>query len=391
MKKKISVIFILFTFIFTLNTFFAFISVKANASYGFDGIQSRSAYLCDETGNHVIYAKNEDLKLPIASMCKIMTLLLSFEEIDAGNISLDEKIVVSQNASNMGGSQVFLEANEEYLISNLIKSIVVASANDASVAMAERIAGSEEAFVEKMNEKAKSLGMENTQFVNSTGLPKIGQHSTAKDVAKMYSELIKHKDYFKYSNIWMDEIKHKDGRVTEISNTNKLIRFYKGCEGGKTGYTSEAKHCLTASAVRGDLKLISVVISAPDSKTRFKDASSMFDYGFANFTSKKIIDDSKVLDVLVKVEKGKKDSIQTKPKESVSVFMEKNEKANFELAFKSNEKIYAPLNIGDEVGEITVYKNGVELKTVKVVSAEDVDKASFFDYVKKIGVSWSII
>ncbi len=385
MKKKFSVIFILFAFVFAFGTIINRTNTKAKAHTEKAFIlESRAAYLCDESGENVIYAKNENERLPIASMCKIMTLLLCFEEIDNGNLNMTDTVNISDNASGMGGSQVFLEANENYTVNNLIKSIVVASANDASVAMAEKIAGSEQAFVEKMNEKASELKMENTVFSNCTGLPKSGQHSSAKDVAKMYSELIKHKDYFAFSNIWMDEIEHSNGRKTEISNTNKLIRFYKGCDGGKTGYTSEAKHCLTASAKRGDLKLISVVISAPDSKTRFKEASEMFNYGFANFTSKNILSENVPLEIKINVEKGKKNHAEIVPSESVSIFMQKGEKPNFEVTFNPLKKVFAPIKIGDVLGDITVYKDGIELKTVKAVSNENIDSASYFDHVKSI-------
>ncbi|MBO5927349.1 MAG: D-alanyl-D-alanine carboxypeptidase [Clostridia bacterium] len=392
MKKKFSVIFILLSFIIGFGAMLSLPKFKVKADMPFSySATCRSAYLCDESGENVIYSKNENEQLPIASMCKIMTLLLSFEEIDNGNLSLEDEVVVSENASKMGGSQVFLETNGKYLVKNLIKSIVVASANDSSVAMAERISGSEELFVEKMNEKAKELNMENTVFVNCTGLPKVGQYSTAKDVAKMYSELIKHKDYFLFSTIWMDEIEHSNERKTEISNTNKLIRFYKGCDGGKTGYTSEAKYCLAASAKRGDLKLISVVISAPDSKTRFKDASSMFDYGFANFTCKKLLDKETPINLPIKVEKGKKNSVEVLPSENVTLFMKKGDKSIFEVSFTPKDKIVAPIKKGDKVGDITIYKDSIEIKTISAVAMENVDSASYLDNVKKVIKGLNII
>ena len=293
MKRNFSVFFIVLAFILSCSVFFGYTLVnKAFAEEESDDrfisaeIKSKAAMLADADSGKILFAENETACYPIASMCKIMTLLLCFESIDAGDFSLDDKIVVSDTAAGMGGSQVFLEANAEYLVGDLLKSITIASANDACVAMAERICGSEDAFVRKMNERAKELSMERTVFVNCTGLPKPDQHSCAKDVVKMFSELIKHKDYFTYSGIWMDEISHPKGRITEMSNTNKLIRFYQGCDGGKTGYTSDAGHCLCACAERNGLRLISVVISAPDSKTRFKEVSKMFDSGFANYENK---------------------------------------------------------------------------------------------------------
>ena len=356
-----------------------------------ENVTSRSAYLCDPISGKVIYSKNEELKLPIASMCKIMTILLSFEEIDNKNMSFDDKIIVSENASGMGGSQVFLEANKEYLVEDLIKSIIVASANDACVAIAEKISGSEQLFVEKMNEKALSLGMNNTVFTNCTGLPKIGQHSTARDVSIMFSNLIKHKDYFRFSNIWTDEIKHDNDRITGITNTNKLVRFYPGCDGGKTGYTSESGHCLCATASRDGTRLVSVVISAPDSKTRFKEVSNMFNYGFANFENKTIIDADKPLDVDVKVEKGKADTLKVAVEKPISIFSKKGEKHNVEISFTPKQKVVAPVKVGEIIGKLTAYENGVEISTVNVVSLENVEKSCYFDYIKDISKNWSII
>ena len=205
---------------------------------------ARSAYLMDYDTGTVIYERNSDAKHPIASMVKIMTLLLTFENVNNGTLSLDEKLTISQTASGMGGSQMFLDAGKEYSVSDLIKGVTVVSANDASVALAEAISGSKEAFVDLMNEKAQKLGMVNTVFVNVTGLPESGQHSTAKDVSIMMRELLKNDEYYKYSGIYMENYTHPDGRISELVNTNKLIRFYNGCDAGKTGFTNDAMFCL---------------------------------------------------------------------------------------------------------------------------------------------------
>lgn len=391
MKKSISVIFILVAFIVTVGIFSGFAKSKAFADG--EGIitNSKSAYLIDADSHSVVYSKNETQRLPIASMCKIMTLLLIFERVDNGDINLDESICVSDNAAGMGGSQVFLERNNNYSASDLIKSIVVASANDACVAMAERCCGSEEAFVQNMNEKAKELNMDNTNFVNCTGLPKPGQYSCAKDVAVMFSELLTHKDYFKFSKIWTDKINHGNDRVTEISNTNKLVRFYQGCDGGKTGYTSEAGHCLAASAYRNGMRLISVVISAPDSKTRFKEVSSMFNYGFANYVNKKVIDRESPLDVIVKVNGGKKDTLSVVAENSFSLFSKKNEKRSVEVNFESNGKLSAPIIKGEIIGKLSIYENGKEIATINVLANEDIECKSYIDRVKDVAENWAII
>lgn len=385
MNKKFSVLFILLAFLFT-----AFYTVNgmnnkysAGAENNILSLHSQSAYLVDADTKTVLFAKNETERRPIASMCKIMTLLLTFEAIDNGDFNADSDIRVSDNASAMGGSQVFLAGNTDYKASELIKSIVVASANDASVAMAEKIAGSEQAFVEMMNAKAESLGMENTLFVNCTGLPKLGQYSCAKDVSTMFGELIKHRNYFDYSNIWMDEVAHPEGRITEISNTNKLIRFYDGCDSGKTGYTAEAGHCICASAIRNGLRLISVVIKAPDSKTRFKETSDMFNYGFNTFTSK-IVVAKKPISVTAAVLNGQSEEVIVEPESEVRVLSKINEKRSFEVDFEPIDRIVAPIKTGDVVGKISVYENGVLITTVNAVSSTDVAKATYFDRLQKI-------
>lgn len=352
--------------------------------------KSRSAYLMDFNSGTLIYAFNENEELPIASMNKIMTLLLCFEALDNGEFFLEDSITVSAEASGMGGSQVFLEENGAYKIGELLKSIVVASANDACVAMAERLAGSESLFVDRMNERARELSLDHTVFVNCTGLPGAGQHSTVKDVAKMFAELLTHKDYYRYSGIWMDKIEHPGGRYTEISNTNKLIRFYDGCDSGKTGFTSEAGHCLAASAKRGNMRLISVVIKAPDSKSRFGDISQMFNYGFANYTNKTIVDNNIPLEISVAVENGKKDAIQVIPEKSFYLFSEKNKKDALEVDFCPISSVKAPIEKGDVVGSLKIYRDHIEIGEVAVLANETVDRSTYFDTIKDIARDWSI-
>ena len=319
-------------------------------------------------------------------MTKIMLLNLCYEAVDKGVLSLEENIKVSQTASGMGGSQVFLEAEKEYKASDLIKSIIIASANDASVAMAERLYGNEESCVQAMNDKCREWGLKDTLFSNCTGLPKPTQYSSAYDVALMLSRLIRHKDYFNYSKIWMDEICHGE-RVTGLTNTNKLVKFYDGCDGGKTGFTQEAGFCLAATAKRGSLRLISVVINAQDSKSRFAEVSNMFDYGFNNFTNKMVVDSAKPLEIDVKVEKSTKTSIKVAPKEDVFMFSQRNLKEDIKIDF-SPYKVCAPVKKGDMVGKLKIYKNNVEYRSVDVISLEDVEKKTYFDYIKDIGNNW---
>lgn len=387
MKNKFSVFFILFIFIMSFMAFSGFTKASACAE---EGYKSKAIYLCDAESGTVMLKSNETKRYPIASMCKIMTLLLTFEEIDCNNLSLDDEVVVSKNASGMGGSQVFLEENGVYKVSELVKSITVASANDACVAMAEKICGSEHNFVEKMNQKAQELKMDNTFFVNCTGLPKSGQYSCAKDVSIMFSNLIKHQKYFNFSNIWMDKIEHSNQRYTEISNTNKLIRFYEGCDAGKTGYTSEAGHCLCASAMRNGMRLISVVINSPDSKTRFKECSNMFNYGFDNYQSKTIIKENIPLDINVNVSKGKKSNLSVVCDRSINMISRKNKERCFEINFIPLEEVKAPVLKGEKVGELKIYENGIEIDSVNIVSNEDVLEKTYFDCIFDVIDNWAL-
>ncbi len=390
--KKFSVFFILLAFLMTVSCFFGF---KEKNVYAIEDkiidSKSKAALLMDADTGTVIFKNNENDKRPIASMCKIMTLNLCFDAVEEGELSLSDKIFVSEAAAGMGGSQVFLEANAEYLVEELLKSIVVASANDACVAMAERICGSEEIFVDKMNNKAKELGMNDTCFTNCTGLPKPGQYSCAKDVAKMFAELLRHKDYFKFSKIWTDKIEHPENRVTEIANTNKLVRFYNGCDGGKTGYTAEAGHCLSASAFRDGTRYIAVVIGAPDSKTRFNEVSTMFNYGFANYSTKKIVDENQPLNLTVSVIGGKKDSLRVIAEKPIFLFMKKNEKKAVEINFEPLNIVKAPVRKGDIVGNLCVYENGEQLNSVRVIALEDIAENTYFDVIFDVIDNWALI
>ncbi len=392
MKRKFSVIFILLATIVAFNIFSTVNKQKVYAEQK-DAmlISSKSAILIDYNSGTTLYEKNADERLPIASMCKVMTLVLCFDNIREGNIKLDDVVTVSENASGMGGSQVFIEANAEYSVGTLIKSIVVASANDACVAMAEKLYGSESVFVDKMNEKARQLNMENTCFVNCTGLPEYGQYSSARDVSKMFSCLLNNDEYYRFSKIWTDVVNHPNDRVTEISNTNKLIRFYNGCDSGKTGYTSEAGHCLVASALRNDMRLISVVIKAPDSKVRFKEVSSLFNYGFANYVNKVLVDKNAPLNIDVKVSNAKKDKIEVVAEKQFAILSKRDEKRSVEMDFEPIISIKAPIKIGETVGKIKIFEKGVLIGSVNVIANENVEKKTYFDYIKDVAKDWAVI
>lgn len=345
-------------------------------------ICSREAILTSADGQ-VLFEKNATEKRPIASMTKIMTLLCMYDAVDAGKISLEDDVVVSSRAASMGGSQVFLDAHATYKAENLVKSIIVCSANDSCVAMAEHVSGSVESFVETMNNKANELNLVATHFENCTGLPHVSQFSCARDVATMLCELIKVPHYFTCANVWMEDFHHPGGRVTGMTNTNKLVRFYEGCDGGKTGFTNEAMHCLAATAKRGDTRIISVVVGAPDSKTRFKEVSEMFNYAFANYQNKVYLDGNSQLDK-VPVSGGKSSSVEIAPQRSLFAFGKKGEsECTVEIATVQN--LRAPVVAGQVLGSAKlVNQAGEVVDEVELVAKTDVAAKSYWDYVQEI-------
>ncbi len=344
-------------------------------------ITAREGILISEDGQ-VLQEHNVLEKRPIASMTKIMTLLCIYDAIDNGKIALDDTVVVSSRAASMGGSQVFLEANGAYKVNELIKSIIVCSANDSCVAMAEHISGSVENFVEMMNNKCREYGLVATHFENCTGLPAVSQFSCAKDVAQMFLRLIKEPHYFSCANIWMEDFVHPSGRITGMTNTNKLVRFYQGCDGGKTGYTCEAQHCLVATAKRGDTRVIAVVIGAKDSQTRFKEVSDMFNYAFANYQSNVFM--SATDTHRVPVDGGKQSSVEVVPIEKLVAFGKKG-KNNYTLQVDLPQNIKAPISKGDVVGQAYLIDedDGI-FKSVDLVAKCDVEAKTYWDYVQEI-------
>lgn len=350
-------------------------------------ITSKSACLVDYASGTMLYGHNPKEHLPIASMVKMMTILLTLDEFDKGSLTEETMITTSENASGMGGSQVFIDPYVEYSAGDLLKSVIMASANDASVALAEHISGSEKAFVNKMNQKAKELGMNDTYYVNCTGLPAPEQYSCAIDCAVVLKEVAEHELYHKYSTIWMDELVHPSGRKTELVNTNRLIRYYDGCDGGKTGSTNEAGCCLSASAVRNNMRLISVVIGAKNSQTRFNECTKLFNYGFANYESKKIVD-SALPAMSLKVNKGKVDSADIYVNEDYAVVVKKGDAHNYEVTYDSPNKISAPTREGDIVGKAIISKEGNVVKEIDLEVRANIDALSLKDCFDKVVKSW---
>lgn len=386
MKKIIATILTL-----GLSAGFAGAAASVNTAYADTQLTSacKSAYLCDFNSGECIYKQNETERLPIASVCKVMTLTLCFDAIQSGKLSLEEKITVSDRAAGMGGSQVFLQTGLSYPLSELIKSIIVCSANDSCVAVSESISGSEESFVALMNKRAEELGCNDTLFANCTGLPKEPQYSCAKDVAVMFTNLIKNEEYFKYSKIWLEDFNHPDDRTTSITNTNKLIRKYSACDGGKTGFTNQAGFCLASTAVKDSMRLVSVVLGADSSENRFKSAISMFDYGFANYKNRVVLDKDVNLNDKLTVECSRKNSICVRPARSSYVFSAIDSTPDITRNVIAYD-IKAPIKKGDIVGKIEVYKDGILCDTVDLVAAEDADKATYGDFFKQVARGWTL-
>lgn len=348
---------------------------------------ARAAALLDYHTGTFVFEKNPNEHYPIASMVKIMTLNCIFDAINNGQLSIDSDITISENAAGMGGSQALLDANSVYKANELIKSIVVASANDSCVALAEHISGSVENFVQTMNAKATELGMKNTNFVNCTGLPAEGAYSSAYDVGIMMRALLKHREFYDYAKVWMYEIEHPGGRKTILSNTNKLIKGYNGCDGGKTGFTNEAMYCLAATAKRGDTRLIAITMGEKDSKVRNFETSSLLNYGFANYETKKVVDNTKELQDTIWISKGKTNELKIAPKDDCFVFFKKTSNDKMTQTIQI-EKFQAPIQRGDKVGEMQILQNGEKIATVDLIATMDIQESSYFDLLNKVLQSW---
>lgn len=340
-------------------------------------LDCESAILMDESTGTILYTKNEHEKLRPASVTKVMTLLLIMEELDAGRISLNDRVPCSDRANGMGGSQIWLAQNEELTVDEMLKAICVVSANDCCVAMSEFIAGSEEAFVEKMNAKAKELEMNDTTFKNCHGIDEDGHLTSAYDIAIMSRELSEnHPEIHNYSTIWMDTL--RDGK-SQLVNTNKLVRFYSGCTGLKTGSTSLAGFNLSATATRNDLKLIAVVLHGTTSQKRFDDAKKLLDYGFANFSNKVLV---KKGDEVTKIEiaKAKQKEVTVVAEENLTVLINKGDEKNVRTEIVLNENIKAPLEYLEVVGVQKCYLNDELIGEINLVTHEKVERKNVANF-----------
>ena len=337
-----------------------------------DEITAPSAILVEAESGKILYEKNAHEIRACASITKVMTMILVMEALENGKLHMEDMLSASQHAASMGGSDIWLKEGEVMSVHDLIKATMVASANDAAVVLAEDICGSEDAFVEKMNEKAKSLGMKETVFKNCNGLDEEGHLTSAYDVSLMSRELIRHKEIFEFTSIWLDYLR---GGKTQIVNTNKLLKTYNGITGLKTGTTSQAGSCITATAQREDLNLVAVVLGSASGKERFTDAAALLDYGFANYC--RYIPEFHEDIPAIKVTRGMQSELKATANISGSCVIEKGK--NKEITYKLNvkEEVQAPVNKGDKVGTLTFYSGKEVLKEYPIVAQHIVDEMTF--------------
>ncbi|WP_341283018.1 D-alanyl-D-alanine carboxypeptidase family protein [Paenibacillus sp. FSL H8-0537] len=344
---------------------------------------ARSAILMDADSGTIIYEKNSHDQLPPASITKIMTMLLIMEALADGKLKLTDKVQTSEYASSMGGSQIFLEPGEEMSVDDMIKGIALASGNDASVAMAEKLGGTEEQFVAMMNEKAKQLGLKETHFANCNGLPSKDHYSSAHDIAVMSRELLGHTDITKYTGMYQDYLRKTSEKPFWLVNTNKLVRFYSGADGLKTGFTNEAKFCLSATARRDGLRVIAVVMGEPNTKTRNTEVSQMFDYAFAQYTTHPIFKEGDAMGK-VHVEKGVVSELELVAPHAYSILLKKGANtSDIRYELKIDGSIKAPIAIGAPIGKLLVYQGDKLLKEFPVDAPQTIERAGWWKMLKR--------
>lgn len=348
---------------------------------------AKSAMLIEASTGEVIYEKDSDKKMVPASMTKMMSMLLIMESIDNGIIKWTDKVTVSENAASMGGSQILLEVGEKMTVEDMFKGISIASGNDAVVAMAEKIGGSVDVFVNMMNERAKQLGLKNTSFKNPHGLDADDHYSSARDMSIIARELVKHEKVLTFTSVYEDYLREGTDRKLWLVNTNKLVRFYEGVDGLKTGYTEEAGYCLTATAKKNDMRIIAVVMGEPDSKVRNKEVSEMLDYAFAQYEIHNLLGKQKTLGKY-EVDKASKKYIEIVPQTEVTILKKKGQKEGKATYDITLDKLKAPVKKGASVGTLQIKENGNVIRSVDLTVKESVTKASLFQlylrYMKDI-------
>lgn len=379
-----SILLVVFSFCFLPRICYALVDdIK---SPNFD-IEAKSGLLVEYSSGKILYEKNSHESLAPASVTKVMTMLLTMESVDSGKIRLSDIVTISDHACTMGGTQLFLAPGERRTVEELLKGVCIESANDAAVALGEYISGSEELFVKKMNDRAQTLGMKDTHFSNPTGLPVENHYTSAYDISLMSRELLKHKTILNYTKIWMETISEGREKPFTMVNKNRLVRFYDGCDGLKTGMTAEAKYCISATALRNNMRLIAVIMSSPTRDIRNREAGKLLNYGFACYEVVKLADTSEVIGE-VKVLKGKDTAVRAVPKDNFDILVEKGNKDEITKDIKINKEINAEVKKGDKLGEIVASKGNTEIARVDIVAQSSVAKAGLGDLLGRSFDSW---
>lgn len=347
-----------------------------------------SALLMEAETGAVIFEKNADERRPAASVTKLMTLLLLFERLDAGEIALSDQVTVSQNAADQPGSQALLDAHAVYPLQDLLKSTIIASGNDSAVALAEYVAGTEESFVTLMNQRVEELGLINTHYVNCTGLPVADQYTSARDVAVISREMCGHPTYHSYASTWLDTLVHPSGRHTDLTNTNRLVRFYRDCDGFKTGSTNEAKYCLSATAERNGMRLIAVVLGVPNSQTRFDEARAMMDYGFATYSRTQVASPGDLAGVQVPVKMGARDQADVALGKGLSLLLRSGQAGRLRFETQLPESLTAPIAQGQEIGKIQVLLEDQLVAELPAVAAQAVRLPGLLEGFTRLWENW---
>ena len=386
MKRKnfaIVVAFMLFFFLLGSYAFAAPMEVGVPLE-----LTAASAILLEADTGTVIFEKNADEQRPVASVTKLMTLLLCLEELEEGRLHMDDKVTVSQNAAGQIGSQALLDAGSAYPLKDLLRSTIIASANDAAVALAEHMAGTEADFALLMNQRAQELGMTDTCYVNATGLPAEGQHTTARDVATLALEVCRHPAYFEHAAVWMDTLTHPSGRTTDLTNTNRLVRFYEGCDGLKTGSADDSRYCLAATAQKEGMRLIAIVLGVPNSQTRFDEARAMLDYGFAGYRRITLLNKGDLLGTQVPVHLGMTEQVDAAVGSGVSMLLKAGQEKQLSLEVELPQQVEAPVEEGQTIGLVRVLLAGQVIAKVPAVAAQSVGMPGLVEGFLRIGLNW---
>ena len=347
-----------------------------------------SALLMEAEGGTVIFEKNADERRPAASVTKLMTLLIVLEKLDAGAVTLEDRITVSPAAAAQPGSQAFLDAGASYPLKDLLKAVIISSANDGAAALAEYIAGTEAGFAALMNARAAELGLRDSHYVNCTGLPAEGQYTCARDVAVISREIARHPDYFSFSSTWLDTLTHPSGRVTDLTNTNRLVRFYPGCDGLKTGSTNEAKYCLSATAQKNGMRLIAVVLGVPSSQTRFDEARAMLDYGFSAYSRVQVAQAGDWIGVALPVTLGARDTVDVALGSGLSMLLRAGQQGQLRMETQLPESVAAPVRAGDALGTVRVLLGDAVAAELPAVAAQDVRLPGLLEGFLRLWENW---